>query len=174
MKTIHSVVDYELLWSQQTVFKNEYELRWGGELVATFRFPKMLSTMGAAESGDGRWTFERIGFWKAKTIVKAQGSEDVLGSFTDNTWKAGGVLQLPGGKRYLMRRNIWRGTSEFQTDEGEPLFQLQNRGSFRVSTSVRIQRRALQIPELPWMVLLGFYLGIMARREAATHAAVGS
>jgi hypothetical protein len=174
MKTIQSVVDHELTLAQKTVFKSEYELRWGGELVATLRFPKMLSTMGLAESGDGSWTFERVGFWKPQTLAKPKGSEDVLGRFTESAWKGGGVLQLTGGKRYLLRRSIWKGTAEFQTEAGESLLQFQNRGAFRVSTTLRIQRRALQVPELPWIVLLGFYLGVMARQDAATHAAIGS
>jgi hypothetical protein len=171
MKSIKSVVDHELTWSQQSVLRHEFELRFGGEIVARLRLPKMIGTRGVAESGDGSWTFERIGFWKAKTIVKVTGSVDELGSYTSNTWKPGGVLQLPNGKKFIFWRSGWRGTSEFRTEEGEPLFQTRYHGSFRVNASVRINRRALQIPEFPWMVLLAFYQGVMARRDAATHAA---
>ncbi len=171
MKNIRSVVDHELTWSQQSVFKNEFELRFGGELVANLRLPKMIGTMGVAESGDGSWTFERIGFWKTKTIVKASGLADELGSYTSNTWKAGGLLQLPNGKKFTFWRSGWKGISEFRTEEGEPLFQIRYRSSFRVSGSVRINRKALQITEMPWMVLFGFYLGVMARKDAAHHAA---
>jgi len=170
MKNIRSVVDHELTWAQKSVFKNEFELRFGGELVATLRLPKMMGTGAVAESGDGSWTFERIGFWKSKTVVKAGGSTDELGSYTNNKWKAGGILQLPNGKKFAFWRS-WRGVSEFRTEAGEPLFQIQNRASFRASATVRINRMALQTPELPWMVLFGFYLGVMARRDAANHAA---
>lgn len=171
MKTIRAVVDHELTWSQESAFKNEFELRFGGELVATLRLPKMLGTMGVAESGDGSWAFERIGFWKARTVVRASGSNVELGSYTSNTWKGGGVLELSDGKKFTVWRSIWKGLSEFRTEEGEPLFQIHHRSSFRVSASLRINRKALQIPELPWMVLLGFYLEVMARKDAATHAA---
>jgi hypothetical protein len=170
MKNIRSVIDYELTWSQQSVMKNEFELRFGGELVAILRLPKMVGTTGIAESGDGSWTFERIGFWKSRSIVKASGSTVELGSYTQNTWKPGGVLQLPNGKKLVFRRN-WRGISEFQTEAGETLFQIQTRAFFRVSATVRINRVALQTPELPWLVLFGFYLGVLARRDASTHAA---
>ena len=174
MKNIRSVVDHELTWSQQSAFKSEFELRFGGELVATLRLPKKISTIGVAESGDGSWTFERIGFWKMKTVVKASGSTEELASYTSNAWKPGGVLQLPNGKKFTFWRSGWKGISEFRTEEGEPLFQIHYRASFRVSASVRINRRALQIPEHPWMVLLGFYLGVMARRDATKHAAGGA
>jgi len=171
MKNIRSVVDHELSWSQQSLLKSEYELRFGGELIATLRFPKMIGTIGVAESGDGSWTFERIGFWKSKTVVKASGSSDELGSYTSNTWKAGGVLELPTGKKITVWRSIWKGRFEFRTEEGESLYQIQQLTSFRVSASLRINRRALQIPELPWLVLFGFYLFVMARSDAATQAA---
>jgi hypothetical protein len=173
MKTIRSVVDHELTWSQESVFKSEFELRFGGEPVATLRLPKMIGTKGVAESGDGSWTFERIGFWKMKTDVTDGRSSVVLGSYASNAWKPGGVLQLPNGKKFTFWRSGWKRTAEFRTEEGEPLFQIQYRGSFRVSASVRINRLALQTPELPWMVLLGFYLGVMARRDSAKHAAAG-
>ena len=171
MKNIRSVVDHELTWSQQSIFKNEFELRFGGELVANLRLPKMIGTMGVAESGDGSWTFERIGFWKSKTVIKASGSSDELGSYTGNTWRGGGIVTLPTGKRYTVWRSIWKGVFELRTEEGEPLFQIQQRTSFRVSASVRMNRRALQIPEFPWLVLFGFYLFVMARSDAATQAA---
>jgi hypothetical protein len=169
MKNIRSVVDYELTWSQQSVWKHEFELRFGGELVATLRLPKMMGTIGVAESGDGSWTFERIGFWKSRSVIKASGSTVELGSYTSNTWKPGGILQLPNEKKLVFRRN-WRGISEFQTEVGDTLFQIQTRAAFRVSASVRINRVALQTPELPWLVLFAFYLGVMARRDAAHHA----
>jgi hypothetical protein len=171
MKSISSVVDHELTWSQQSVFKSEFELRFGGELVALLRLPKMIGSVGVAESGDGSWTFERIGFWKARTVVKPNGSSSELGSYLSNTWKPGGVLQLPDGRKFTFWRSGWKGISEFRTAEGEPLFQTHYHGSFRVNATLRINRRALQIPELPWMVLLAFYQGVMARRDAATHAA---
>ena len=171
MKTIRSVVDHELTWTQKSAFKSEFELRFGGELVATLRLPRMIGTVGVAESGDGCWTFERIGFWKMKTVVKASSSTEELANYTSNAWKPGGVLQLPGGKRFTFWRSGWKGISEFRTEEGEPLFQVRYAGTFRVSASVRINRKALQIPELSWMVLLAFYMGVMARRDAAKHAA---
>ncbi len=171
MKNIRSVIDHELSWSQQSLFKNEFELRFGGELVATLRLPKMMGNLAVAESGDGSWTFQRTGFWKTKTFIKASGSADELGSYRRNTWRGGGALELTNGRKFIVWKSIWKRLSEFRTEEGEPLFEIQQRGSFRLSASVRMNRRALQIPELPWMVLFGFYLEVMARNDAANHAA---
>jgi hypothetical protein len=171
MKTIQSVIDQELTWSQQSLFKNEFELRWGGELVATLRFPKMIGTMGEAQCGDGRWTFERKGFWKTTILVKASESDQVVGSYTNKKWGAGGTIELSAGKKLIIWRSIWKGLSELRTEEGEPLYQIRQKSSLRLSASVRISRKALALPELPWLVLFGFYLLVMARSDAATHAA---
>jgi hypothetical protein len=173
MKNIKSVVDHELVWTQQSMLKQEYDLLFGGEKVAVLRFPKMMGTLGVAESGDGTWTFERLGFWKSKTVVKANGSTEELGSYVSNTWKGGGVLELPTGKNFIVWRSAWKGLSEFRTEDGEALFQIHQRGAFRVSAALRINRIALQHPELAWLVLFGFYLTLMARRDTATQAAAG-
>jgi hypothetical protein len=171
MKTIQSVIDQELTWSQQSLFKNEYELHWGGELVGTLRFPKMLGTMGEGQSGDGSWTFERKGFWKTTTLIKTSGSAQVVGSYTNKKWGAGGILELSTGKKLTIWRSIWKGLSELRTEEGEPLFEIRQKSSLRLSATVRISRKALALPELPWLVLFGFYLLVMARSDAASHAA---
>jgi hypothetical protein len=171
MKSIGSVIDHELTWSQASAFKNEYELRFGGELVASLRLPKMIGTMGVAESSDGSWTLERVGFWKMRTVIKANGSADELGSYRNTAWKSGGVLELPGGKKFIVWKSFWKRIFELRTEAGEPLYQLQQLTTFRVSASLRINRRALQEPELPWLVMFGFYMLVMARHDAAVHAA---
>jgi hypothetical protein len=171
MKTIRSVADYELTWSQQSLFKNEFELRWGGELVATLRLPKMIGTMGVAESEDGSWSFERKGFWKSRTIVTPTGATEPIGTFLNNRWGMGGTLELADGTRFAYWRSVWKSLSEFRTDAGEPLFQIKQHTALKVSATMRINRKALSFPELPWLALFAFYLIVMARSDAATHAA---
>ena len=173
MRKIAALVDHELTWTQCSTFKSEFELRFGGDIVGTLRFPKMMSTRAEAESGDGSWTFERVGFWKMRIIVRASGSTSELGSYRSNAWKGGGVLELSDGRKFNVTRSVWKSTLEFQTEAGEPLVHIKNKGVFRISASVRMNRKVLQVPEFPWLVLLGLYLTIMARNDAATHAATG-
>jgi hypothetical protein len=83
-------------------------------------------------------------------------------------------LELPDGHKYVITSNIWKSNLDFRTEAGETLFQIKNRGVFRVSASVRMNRTALQVPEFPWMALLGLYLTVMMRRESAGAAAAGT
>ena len=173
MRSIQSVADFELTWAQQSAFKNSFEFHFGGELVATLQFPKMRATVAIAETGDGAWKFERTGFWKSKILITSTNSADALGSYTSNPWKGGGILELPDGRKFITWRSFWSGRFEFRTEAGETLFQIQSHGAFRLKASVRINRRAVHVPELPWMIPFAFYLGVLARNDAAGAAAAG-
>ena len=130
-----------------------------------------MSTIATVESGDGKLTFERIGFFKSRIAVRSDRAETELGSFRNSAWKAGGILELPDGRKFVAARRVWKGILEFRNESGALLFQLQSKGVFRFSASVRFNRVALQVKELPWMAYLAFYVAVMARRDAATHAA---
>jgi hypothetical protein len=171
MRKIASLIDHELTWMQRKGIKSEYELRFGDDLVAILRFPKMLSSTAIAESGDGCWTFERVGFLKPKTVIRASGSADDLATYAPKAWKGGGVLELPGGRNVTLYTSTWGRTLGLRMESGETLLESKGRGFFRFAMDVRMYRTAAQLPEFPWMVMLAFYQAIMMRREAAAHSA---
>lgn len=171
MRKIASVIDHELTWVQPSAFKSHYELRFGDELIGTLRFPKFLSSLAEAETADGRWTFQRVGFWKKRTVVRASSAAADLAVYVPNVWRGGGTLEVEGGSKYMLEVSRWRSTVEFKTETGESLIHMKNRGVFRHSASVQMYRKALQTPELSWMVPLGLYLFVMMQRDTAAHAA---
>jgi hypothetical protein len=173
MRSILSVVDFELTWAQQSAFKNSYELHFGGELVATLQFPKMRATHAIAETGDGVWKFERNGFWKSKVVVTRTNAAGELGSYTSKGWRGGGIIQMPDGRTFTTWRGFWHRTLELRTDAGESLVQIQDHSGIRLKATVRINRKALMAPELPWLVPFLLYLQVLARNDAAVAAATG-
>jgi hypothetical protein len=173
MRTMTAFVDHTLTWIKPKIFKSDYELRFGDELIATLCFQKIFSSTAIAESGDGCWTFERVGFFKKKTVIHPRSSSAILGIFTKNTWKKGGYLELSDGRKFIVIASLWKNTIEFKTDIGESLIHMKSHGVFRLSATVQMYRKCLHIPELPWMVMLGLYLIIMMKRDAAAHAAHG-
>jgi hypothetical protein len=91
-------------------------------------------------------------------------------------WSGGGGLELEDGRRYLATTNVWSSKLEFQTDSNTSLFVLKSRGVIHQGAELTIEREALKIPEMPWMILLGFYLVVMMRQDgggAAAAAAAG-
>jgi hypothetical protein len=171
MRTLASIIDHELTWVQPSAFKSQFELRFGDEVVGTLRFPKFLSSFAEAETGDGRWTFQRVGFWKKRTMVRASESEAEVAIYVPNTWKRGGTLDIETGGKIVIEASRWKGTIQFKSEAGESLADIKVRGVFRHTASVQMYRKALQVAALPWMVPFGLYLFIMMQRDAAAHAA---
>jgi hypothetical protein len=173
MRTMATFVDHTLTWTKPKVFRSIYELRFGSELAATLCFQNIFSSAAIGEGGDGRWAFKRTGSFGQRVVIRACGSDSIAGTFTKNTWKEGGRLELSDGRKFLIIASLWKHAVEFRTELGEPLIHTNSRGIFRPSTTVQMYRKALHVPELPWMVMLGMYLASMMKRDAPTHAARG-
>jgi hypothetical protein len=172
MKSIRALVDHSLTWNQPKGLRQEYELRFGNDLVATLKFPKMLSTNAVAESGDGSWALERTGVFNTKITIRKIDSETPLASYTAKPFKAGGFIQLEGGMKFVVRIDGWHSTHELLTEDGESLFELKSRGFFKHFVDVKMNRRALPIEEFPSLLVFLFYVILLGRRDAAVHSAV--
>jgi hypothetical protein len=79
---------------QPHALKREFELRAGEATIASLEFRSTFGSLASAESGDGSWTFKRVGFWRSHVTVRESGSETDLAVFRNNTWSAGGTLEL--------------------------------------------------------------------------------
>jgi hypothetical protein len=167
-----ALVDYTLIWSQPKGMRSEYELRFGNDLVATLKFPKMLSSNAVAEGGDGSWEVERVGVFDTAIRIRRAGHEEFVATYTPRIFKSADVVQLEGGKTLELRHNFWRANYELRAETGEVLMELQSRGFFKYFVDVKTYRKALQYEEWPSLVILVFYVMLMARRDAATHSAV--
>ncbi|MDP2886627.1 MAG: hypothetical protein Q8P51_16585 [Ignavibacteria bacterium] len=172
MRKISALVDHEIIWQQLPGFKSEFELRFGDDLVATMKLPKMLSSAAVFQCEEGSWTIERVGLLSSKTVVRGGTSNVEIATYTGRTWKGGGTVELSEGRKLELRMNIWKSTFEWCTDAGESLVHMKGRGFLKYYVDVRMNRSALKWPELPWLVALAFYQMIMMRRDSAAHAAV--
>ncbi len=173
MQKIATRSDQALQWRQPNMFKMEYELRAGEELVATLRFRSSFGTLATAQSADGCWTFKRVGFFQNHVTVRVCDSETDLAVFKNNTWKGGGTLILPDGREYLVTTIFWQTEYGFKTAGGESLVNFKSKmGLLDHSAEVEILPAGKNLPELPWMVLLGWYLAVMMSNDATTAAVV--
>lgn len=174
MKKIAEVIGQELEWAQPSAWKMQYELHSGAELVATLRFRSSFGSFATGESLDGGWTFKRIGFWQTRATVRAEGSETDLAMFKHNSWSGGGSLEFPDGRKLLATTNGWQTKLEIKTEAGEILLRFNTRGFVHLSATLEIHPAAAQMPELPWLVMFGWYLVVMLYMEAAASVAVVS
>ena len=173
MKSIAESAGRELRWGQPSALRMEYELREGEEQIATLRFKSSFGTFATAESADGCWTFKRVGFWQTRVSVRACGSESETASFENNTWNGGGTLKFPDGRKFPASTNFWQTRYDFRTETGQTLFRYARMGGMlQKSASVVIEHQSEYITELPWMVILGFYLVVMMAMDAASMSSI--
>jgi hypothetical protein len=175
MKNIRNVIDHEIKWFQPRTFKMEYELQDDGELAATLRFRSSFGSLATGESADGCWTFKRMGFWQTRATIRRCGSDEEIAVFRNNTWSNGGTLELPDGRRYLANTNFWATEYEFTTEAGESLVTYRRiSGLLHLSSMVEIQPLAVSLDELPWLVMLGWYLTVMMQMDSAALVAASA
>ena len=79
----------------------------------------------------------------------------------------GGTLELPDGRRFPANSNFWHTRYQIKTDGDSPLVTFQREGALHLSASVEIHDAARKLPELPWLVMLGWYLMVMQQMDAA-------
>ncbi|MBI3175756.1 MAG: hypothetical protein HYZ25_18700 [Chloroflexi bacterium] len=172
MVKLAELVGHELKWIQPHALKMEYELHAGEMIAATLRFRSSLGSFATATSADGTWTFKRVGFWQTKVTIRAAESETDLATFRNNTWSGGGTLELLDGRKYPANTNFWSTQYEFKTEQGESLISYRKIGGIlHMSSVTEIHPLARNIPEMPWMVLLGWYLTVMMHMDSAAAAA---
>jgi hypothetical protein len=167
MDKIASFIGLPLQWHKPHLFGAQYELRSGEALIATLQFRSLWGTLASGQSGDGCWTFKRVGFWQTRATIRPCDSEQEIATFRNNTWSEGGTLLLPDGRQYPANTNFWQTQYEFKTPTGDSLIHYRNRGLLGSSAEVTIFPQAQEVPELPWMVMLGWYLVVMMQNDSA-------
>jgi hypothetical protein len=169
MRKLSDFLDQQLTWVQPHGLRREYVLRAKDKVVATLAFRNLFSSFATGESADGRWTFkrERVG----SVTVRACGTDADLAVFKVDTWTFGGTLEFPDGRQIRTASNFWGSRYAFKTAAGEVLFRFEKRGLIpwlylRLRGTVEIARAGAGTAELPWMLMLGWYLLVLRIEEA--------
>ena len=162
-----------LRWSQPSALRMHYELRAGADLVATLRWRGMFGTLATAESGDGSFTFKRVGFFQNRATIRAAGAETDLAVFRNSTWTGGGELTFATGRKFLATTALWSQRLEFTTESEAPLVRFRYGGVFRRTADVEVEEAARELPELPLLVLFGWYLLVMLEQDSAAVVSTG-
>jgi hypothetical protein len=169
MKSLLTLIGSELSWHQPRALKLAFELKHGEEVVARLHFPKFFSHDAIGESADGCWRFRRRGFLKRRFDIFPCNDEMPVATLIPDMWERGGQLELANGRRVHLSSNWWKATYTVRTDSGETLLEYTKRGIFKAAADVRLHANAKEYAELPWIVMLVWYLILLARRRAA-HA----
>ena len=178
MRPISETGDQELLWIQPAAGRREHELRAGDDVVATLRFQR--GSLASAEADGHHWTFKRQGFWHPRVTVRVAGSDADIATFLPH-WAGGGTLELNDGRTVrLGSANFWQSEWVWQ-EKDQPLIRFKGRhGIVKAKGAAEILPAAAGLPEVPLLILLGWYLILLhaedsaAASSGATVAAISS
>jgi len=171
MRRLAEVVGQELRWTRPSARRKYDELRAGEEIVATLRWQK--GSLAVAEVGDGRWTFKRQGFWRQRVTVRQEGSDVDIAQF-ELGWWGGGTLDPGAGRRFRWgSANFWRSNWQWTAEDDTPLVRFVGQQRWtKMEGAVEVEPAAADLPELPLLATLGWYLLVMTANEEAAGAVV--
>ncbi len=165
MRTIASMVGRELQWTQPSIFRRQYELRSGDIVVARLEWVKFFAMKARAESADGHWLFDKTGIWKSTIVVRTKEDETPLMTFTENWFGKKQQVMLPHGKTLLLQSDLFAWKSTLTTSTGEPIVEMKRHSLWGNAYDVHLRRAGTSYEELPWLVLLQWYLLVLSRRR---------
>jgi hypothetical protein len=173
MRAIREAAPSNLSWQQPRAMKAEYELRAGDELLATLSKSGAFGTPMDAEIGASRFTLKTEGFLRSRITVREAGATGEPAAFGRNGFLGGGQLVLPDGRSYRWKRtSFWGGRWAFLDDSDRSLVSFTSRNRFlRAGCDVEIAPGVLARPELPVLVVLGWYLLLRVQEDSAAAAA---
>ena len=174
MRTIREIGEQELNWAQPRKHKRDYELRAGEEVVATLRWEKPRQA-AAGESAEGRWTFQRQGFLHQHVEARLAESTLEIARFQP-IWRGGGTLELPDGQRFGLRpTSFWNAEWAWTTAQNDILLRIKRAARpGQTKGQIDLLPGASAIPELSLLILLGWYLIILAADDANTATMAAS
>src|SRR5262249_7418034 len=107
MRSLRETAGRELEWIQPRATRRDFELKDGEATVARLSFRSLFGSYATAEVAEGSWTFKRVGFWQTYVSIRVAGSDAEIAGFRNSTWKFGGTLELPDGRKYRANTNAW-------------------------------------------------------------------
>jgi hypothetical protein len=182
MESIFNYLDAPLYWAQPKAFERRFVLRTGEHELAWLEFRSAFGSLALAEAAQGRWSFKRVGFLNPRVTVRLPDSEDDLAIYTPRWTGGGGGLEFPGGRAYVWQAaNFWASQFCWRHMLGDDLV-LFSPGSEEHTLSNLVKHQAQVIlaaaarslPDLPLLVLLGWYLMILQHDDAAATAAAAA
>ena len=167
MKKLSDYIGSYLKIYQKSILKRDFELKSGDELIARLYYPKFFSDLAELTVSEETYKFYRPKFFSRDVDIRKKGYQNPFAHFKNNFWGNKGILELPRGIRLNMKFGYFRKQAEFYLGENELLVSILNRFSIKEKSDVVIERRSDIIDEHPWIIMLGFYLAQLMKRNSA-------
>jgi hypothetical protein len=163
----------EIVWAKPSIWRREYELRVDGERSGVMRFTNWYSREAIVQGLGAAFSFNRKGFFRQSATAENLDLGEKSAPFR-YSWTGGGSLLLDDGVTLTMRHGTWRSRSFWETNNRETLVTFSQRSWWRQDMAVTLEPLAADYPELPFLILFGFYLRVLYIEDAGSSAAVVS
>ncbi|HNQ78283.1 MAG TPA: hypothetical protein PK747_04690 [Acidobacteriota bacterium] len=178
MNKIEQATGAELRFVEPKAFKESFELRSGPGLMGKLIFGSSMGTLATAETASGIWTFKRVGFLDPRVTIRVAGKEEDIAVFAPRFW-GGGNLELRDGRGFKWRSiNFWSTRWGFTDRREMPVVDFIPgnaepglSGIFKHEAEVKVDGSAWSLPELPLLIMAGWYLMVLQYRDSAAVAA---
>jgi len=164
---------HQLEWRQAEFLHRAYQLMDKGQELGLLVFESSSGSRATANCGGHAWTFKRTGFFATRVTVREPGSDDDLAVFT-TTWTGGGSVTFNWGPCYhLRKKNFWGTEWAFEGADGTAAVSLSGvHGVFKEGGAASVAPSAAGLPETPVLLLLIWYVRILANEDAGAAAVV--
>lgn len=153
----------ELAWQFPQSEDQAFELRAAGEPLGWLRFDDRFGTRAVGELNGRKWIFQHSGGMHPRVIVLAEDSETLVAEFVPRA-PGGGTVAFTSGARYCWNRaRIWSPQWCFRREgETASICVSQYAGALTEGAKVKLCGEAAQLPETAVLVLLAWYLRVVA------------
>jgi hypothetical protein len=159
------VGNYGLIWGPTGTSRSEFELRNGQQyLLARFWKMGLKAPSAVGETNACRIKIRRSGFMGRKVLIEPQSGEIGPAKFTYSGFFGKGLLSLSGGRQLKWDRGSVSGDRwAFVGLNGGMLveFAQLNKSNWTDATGLNISDIGMNLKELHFLVLLGWYLIIL-------------
>jgi hypothetical protein len=167
MKKLSDYIGSELKILQNSILKRDFELKSSDDLIARLYYPKILSDLAELTVSEETYEFYRPNFFSRDVDIRKKGYQNPFAHFKNNFWGSKGALELPRGIKLKMKFGFFRKQAEIYLGENDLLVTILSRFSFKERSEVIIEKRSDVIDEHPWVIMLGFYLAQLMKRNSA-------
>jgi len=167
MKKISDYIGNELLIIQKSFWKKEFGLLAGDEIISRLYYPKFFGDTAELSVRDEIYEFYKPRFFSREVDIRKKGYQNPIAHFKNNFWRSRGILELPRGIRLNMKFRYFRKQAEIYLGDEDLLVSILNKFSLKERCKVVIEKRSEIIDEYPWLIMLGFYLAQLMKRNSA-------
>ena len=162
-----------LEWRQPGAFARSFELRRGDALLGTLKFTKTFGSLAEGRTSRAAWSFKRNGFFSTNATARVLGTEQDIAVYQPNWTGSKGMVTLAGGERLILKNtSFWGGDWGWYTESDNPLVLFKSRGVFHHGSDISVEEPARRRPDLPLLLLFGWYVLVLHQEDSAATAVV--